>query len=79
MIRGDKPRNVLSYLQSPLGDEVYVRTYPAEGEQLIGIPYGYAESGSKPFIEHTRDGFVIMTVNTDFIVDIEFKKETPSK
>lgn len=75
MIKGNKERKIADYFPAPIGDEVYGRVKPEEGEEIIGIPFSWFTTESPPFIEHRRNGVVTMSVNVSYVVDIRFKEE----
>lgn len=54
MIRGNKEQKIKKYLYIDRMAEGFDFTKAEEGEQLIGIPYGWCNDSSMPFIELPR-------------------------
>lgn len=44
-----------------------------------GLPAGWIEEGSMPFIEHRKDGKVICSVNCADVATMKFDKANPLK
>ncbi len=63
MIRGNREQKIKEYLYIDHMAEGFEFIKPGEGEELIGIPYGWCNDCSMPFIEHRKDGKTLKTVN----------------
>ncbi len=72
MIRGNEERKIKGYLHIDRMDEGLGVTRPAEGEDLVGIPYGWCDENSIPFIEHRKNGKTIRAVNCADVAIIIF-------
>ena len=46
---------------------------PEEGEEIIGLPFGWCDDNAQPFIEHRKDGKVIRSVNCADVSIIVFE------
>jgi len=73
MIPGPKPLEISEYLPIDRCAEGYCYATPKEGEKFMGIPFGWYETGSMAFIEISKDGKVISTVNVYDVSEIHFK------
>ena len=60
MITGNKERKIKKYL---FINENFGFITAKEGEEIIGVPYGYYFENSYPYIEHRENGIVTITVN----------------
>ena len=63
MIHGCKEQKIKEYLFIDRMAEGVGFTRPIEGEELIGIPYGWCDDSSTPFIEHRKNGVAYKTIN----------------
>jgi hypothetical protein len=73
MITGNSERPIKEYLLIDRLAEGYGYVTPKEGEAFVGIPYSWHCDGSMPFIEHRKNGKVIVTVNVIDIAEIHFE------
>ena len=73
MITGNCERPIKEYLIIDRTAEGFGYVRPGEGETFVGIPYSWHCDGSMPFIEHRRDGKVIVTVNCADVAEIHFE------
>jgi hypothetical protein len=53
--------------------------YPKEGETFTGIPHGWYDENSRPFVEVRNDGSLLYTVNCEDISCIEFEQISAEK
>ena len=67
MIPGDKTRRIVGYL--PFGCS-YAK--PKEGEDFIGIPWGYYHENEPAFIQVRNGSHLVRTVNTTDLSKIDF-------
>lgn len=72
MIRGSKEVRIKEYLHIDRCAEGYGFTKPQDGEEFWGMPAGYIEDGSMPFVEHRKDGKTIQSVNCADVAVIVF-------
>jgi hypothetical protein len=63
MIRGNKEQKIKEYLLIDRMNEGLGFIRLKEGEELVGIPYGWCNDSSTPFIEHRENGIAYKTVN----------------
>ncbi|HHT9139113.1 MAG TPA: hypothetical protein ACFYEK_17960 [Candidatus Wunengus sp. YC60] len=63
MIQGCKEQKIKEYLHIDRLAEGLGFTKPEEGEELIGVPYGWCDDSSMPFIAHRKGGVTYKTVN----------------
>ena len=72
MISGPKERRIARYLPIDHCAEGGGFITPDDGEVFVGIPNGWYEEGSQPFIEVRAKGEVVRTVNVFDLSEIEF-------
>jgi hypothetical protein len=72
MIRGSKEVRIKEYLFIDRMGEGLGYTKPEDGEELWGLPAGYIEDSSQPFIEHRKAGKTIQSVNCADVAVIVF-------
>ena len=77
MIPPMRNTRVTGYLWIDRCCEGYQKVEPAEGEMFIGIPYGWYEESSKPFIEVRKDGKLVRTVNCEELSEVFFEETKP--
>lgn len=75
MISSGKPMKISYYLFIDHCAEGILPTHPEDGEEIMGIPYGWYGENSSPFVEHRKAGKVTRTVNCADISFIEFVAE----
>ena len=63
MIRGNREQKIKEYLFIDRMAEGLGYTRPGEGEEFVGMPFGWCDDNSMPFIEHRKDGKTIQSVN----------------
>ena len=77
MISGNQERTIKEYLPKDRCCEGHGYIKPLDGQEFIGIPYGWLSDNSTPFIEIRQNGKTIGTINCDDISEIIFEiKET---
>jgi hypothetical protein len=76
MIHGNKRLKISEYLPIDRCGEGYGYIKPKDGETFIGMPYGFYADNSEPFIEITRNGKLIATVNALDVSEIHFREES---
>ena len=72
MIPGIKEIKIKKYFPRDHGDEIYGAVVPAEGEEIVGIPYQWHTDLSFPYIAHRVNGKTIKTVNILDVSEIIF-------
>ena len=72
MIHGNKEVKIVRYLQIDHCSKGCSWITPKFGEKFIGIPYGWVEENSIPFIEITMNGKLIKSINALDLSEIEF-------
>ena len=78
MITGHKPRPIDSYypIDHVVDEHPMGVVLPKDGESFSGIPWGYCEDHSPPFIEvRNAAGAIVRTVNALDCSDIIFSTE----
>lgn len=75
MIQGNKAMRIKKYLFIDRCAEGFGYCVPEDGEELIGLPFGWCAEDSPPFIEHRRNGKVVQTVNCTDVAMIIFEVE----
>lgn len=73
MIRGNKELKIKEYLFIDRCAEGVEFTKPQEGEELIGLPFGWCDDNSPPFIEHRKGSRVTRSVNCADVSIIVFE------
>ena len=73
MIRGNGEQKIKEYCCIDRCAEGYGMVQPKEGEEIIGLPFGWCDDNSQPFIEHRKDGKVICSVNCADVSIIVFE------
>ena len=72
MISGDKERRIAWYLPQGCSSSACNHVIPSGDEEFIGIPYGWFNDESQPFIEVRLRGFVVRTINALALAQIGF-------
>jgi hypothetical protein len=72
MISGNKERKILRFAFIDRCGSGRGWTSPTDGEEFIGIPYGWHTDSSTPHIEVQVDGVVVRVINVDDVSEIEF-------
>lgn len=75
MITGNCESKIESYLPMDRCGEGYGFVEPWEGEEFIGIPYGWHTEISAPFIEVRKNGVVVRTINASDVSEIRFDQD----
>lgn len=75
MIRGSKEVKIKEYLMIDRMEEGLGFTKPKDGEEILGIPYGYDTETSTPYIEHRVSGKVVESVNCADVSIIVFDND----
>jgi hypothetical protein len=75
MIPGGKPMKIKGFFYSDRRGEGLGMTIPMEGQEFLGIPYGWNGTDSQPYIEITVGGKVVQTVNCADVAMIEFERD----
>jgi hypothetical protein len=75
MIPSMKPMKITEYLPIDHCSEGYGYVKPKDGEEFLGIPFGWHGENSPAFIEIRKNGKVTATVNTSDVSEIHFEEQ----
>jgi hypothetical protein len=79
MIPGSKALKISEYLPIDHCGDGYGYEKPKAGEEFWGIPYGWCDENSMPFIEIRQSGKVKATVNVFDVSEIHFAEVEDAK
>jgi hypothetical protein len=68
-----KPRQIKEYLMINRMSKGLTFCRPKENEQIMGIPYGWVDTHSTPYIQHVTNGIVTQSVNCSDVSIIIFE------
>jgi len=72
MIIGTEERKIKKYAYIDRMGESISYICPREGEEFIGIPYGWLSHNSLPFIEVRKEGITTSSINIEEVAEIIF-------